>query len=299
MKLDVRIAFATIALALGACQGGLDSGGGGMPGMMGLPVQQPGPMGSGEMQGPTIGANGQAELTAPGATLAPNQSQFAVGDAPNGVKCPLFQQFTCTLAFNVPTPSPPPSPGQTPKPTPKPTPSPSPSPSASGSEDEDSGDAANASPTPPGTVTLQMEPLPKDVPAMTNPDPRALRVTPLVAIRLQSDTDFALNGMAAVQYTMPKTQILTRTFAIQLYNETALRGKRSDQYLATYGKYTAGDTTIDFTFATPRVTVKRGQIWLLALYGFQFPPGTTPTPAPDGSTPSPSPSASSAPTASP
>ena len=136
MKFDIRVAFATIALALGACQGGLDSGGGGMPGMMGPPVSQPGPMGTGGMQGPTIGANGQAELTVPGSTLAPNESQFAVGDGPNGVKCRLVQQFACTVSFNMPTPSPPPSPGSksTPKPTPSPTPSPSPS-ASSGSDD--------------------------------------------------------------------------------------------------------------------------------------------------------------------
>lgn len=300
MKFDVRIAFAAVVLALGACQGGLDSGGG-MPGMMGPPVQQPGPMGTGEMQGSSIGLNGQPTLTQPGATLAPNQSQFAIADAPNGVKCPLFQQYTCTLSFNIPTPSPAPSPGQTAKPTPSPTPTPSPNPSSSADDNsDDSGDTTTATPTPPGTITLQLEPLPKDVPAMTNPDPRALRITPLVAVRLQSDTDFSLNGTAAVNYVMPRQQIATRSFAIQLYNETAVRGKTSDQYLATYSKYGATDTTVWFNFATPRVTVKRGQIWLLALYGFQYPPGTTPTPSPTpAATGSPSPSPSPSPTPSP
>ncbi len=296
LKFDVRIAFATVALVLGACQGGLDSGGG-MPGMMGPPVQQPGPMGTGEMQGPTIGANGQPELTSPGATLAPNQSQFAVGDGPNGVKCPLFQQYTCTLSFNIPTPAPASSPGQTPRPTPTPTPTPAATASSNSDDSDDSSDSPNATPTPPGTITLQMEPLPKDVPSMTNPDPRLLRVTPLVAIRLQSDTDFALNGTAAVQYTIPKTQVSARSFAIQLYNETAVRGKRTDQYLATYTKYSATDTTVSFNFATPRVTVRRGQIWLLALYGYQYPPGSTPTPSPSpASSGSPSPSPNPSPT---
>jgi hypothetical protein len=301
MKFDIRVAFATIALVLGACQGGLDSGGGGMPGMMGPPVSQPGPMGTGGMQGPAIGANGQAELTVPGSTLAPNESQFAVGDAPNGVKCPVFQQFTCGLSFNMPTPTPQPSPGSksTPKPTPSPTPSPSPSASTSSDDSgDDTGDASSPSPTPPGTITLQMEPLPKDVPAMNNPDPRALRVTPLASIRLQSDTDFSLNGGASVEYSMPRQVVATRSFAIQLYNESAVRGKRTDQYVATYTKSTVGDTTVQFSFSTPRVTVKRGQIWLIALYGFQYPPGTTPTPSPDSSgsgSPSPSPNPSPTP----
>ena len=178
MKFDIRVAFAALALALGSCQG-LDSGGMGGGGMMGPPVSQPGPMGTGgDMQGPTIGANGQAELTQPGATLAPNQTQFAVADGPSGVKCPVVTLFGCTVSFNIPTPAPAAS-GATPTPKPTPTPTPTPSPSASDDSDDnsDSGDT-NASPTPPGTITLQMEPLPKDVPAMTNPDPRALRVTP-------------------------------------------------------------------------------------------------------------------------
>lgn len=308
MKCDVRVAFAAVALALAACQG-LDSGGmGGGGGMMGPPVSQPGPMGSGgDLQGPTIGSNGQAELTAPGATLAPNQTQFAVADGPNGVKCPIVTLFGCVVSFNIPPPTTPPSPGTTPKPTPTPTATPSPKPSASSSNDtDDSGDSGDASPspTPPGTIVLQMEPLPKDVPTMTNPDPRALRITPLVAIRLQSDTDFALNGNAAVTYTIPRVQMAGRSFAIQLYNEAALRGKRTDQFLATYTKSVVGDTTVQFTFPTPKVTVKRGQIWLLALYGMQFPPGTTPTPSPTPSAsgsagPSASPSPTPSPSASP
>jgi hypothetical protein len=305
MKLDLRVAFAAIAFSLAACQGGLDSGGGGMSGM-GPPVgQQPGAMGTpGDVEGSTIGPNGQAELTAPGATLAPNQAQFPVGDGPNGIKCPTVAQFGCTVSFNIPppTPAPTPGPGGKTKATPKPTPTPTPTPQPSASSDDES-DAATPSPTPPGTITLQMEPMPKDLPNMTQPDMRALRVTPIVAIRLQSDTDFSLNGNAAVTYVIPRTQFAGRSFAIQLYNEAAVRGKRTDQFLATYSKSTMGQNTVSFNFPTPKVTVKRGQIWLLALYGMQFPPGSTPTPSPAasaaGSPASASPSASPSPTPSP
>lgn len=296
IRFDVRVAFAVVALGLASCQGGLDSGMGGMG--MGPPVQQPGPMSTGEMLGSSIGANGQPELTAPGATLAPNQTQFPVAQGPSGVKCPVVMtQYTCTFSFNIPTPAPQAS-GATP--TPKPTPTPTATPSASASSDgsDDSGDSTDATPTPPGTMTLQLEPLPKDVPPMTNPDPRALRLTPLTAVRLQSDTDFPLTGTAAIVYTMPRQQIAGRSFAIQLYNETAVRGKRADQFLATYTKYSAGDTTVSFAFPTPHLTVRHGQVWLLALYGFQYPPGTTPTPSPSpsgSSSPSPSPSASPSP----
>ncbi len=76
-----------------------------------------------------------------------------------------------------------------------------------------------------------MEPLPRDVPSMTNPNPIFMHVTPLVAIRLQSNTDFDLNGAASVQYTLPAIQYNGRVFALQLYNESVVRGKRTDQLL--------------------------------------------------------------------
>jgi hypothetical protein len=284
-------AFAAIAIVLAACQGGFDSGTGGMPGEMGPPVGNPGPMGAspgepGEMQGPTTGPNGQPELSVPGATLPPNEAQYPVADGPNGMKCPQvslqLQQFNCSVSFNLPPPSPQPSPSGSSNPKAKATPTPTPTPTASSSDDDD--DTPTPSPTPPGTITVQTEPLPQDVPPMVHPDIRALRVTPIVAIRLQSDTDFSLNGWASVHYLLPRQQLPTRGFAIQLYNEGVLRGKRSDQFLATYNKYELQDDgNLQFTFPTPKLTVKRGQIWLLALYGLSYAPGTTPTPSPSPS----------------
>ncbi|MBV8491145.1 MAG: hypothetical protein JO199_11505, partial [Candidatus Eremiobacteraeota bacterium] len=156
------------------------------------------------------------------------------------------------------------------------------------------------SPSPPGTITLQMEGLPKDVPSMTNPDPRVLRVTPLMALRLQSDTDFSLNGFASASFTLPQSQFVGRSFSIQLYNEGVVRGKRNDQFLASYAIATTQGTTVQFSFPTPKVTVRRGQIWMLVLYGYQYPPGMTPTPSPSpgvSASPSTSASPSAAPTA--
>ena len=109
-------------LLLGSCQGsGLDSGMGGMK----PPVSNPGAIGANgmgggmgapisgsnnNMSGPTIGANGQAELANPGATLAPNEAQYAISQGPSGMKCPTVllysQQYGCNLAFNIPSPSP-------------------------------------------------------------------------------------------------------------------------------------------------------------------------------------------------
>jgi hypothetical protein len=145
---------------------------------------------------------------------------------------------------------------------------------------------------------MLVEPLPTDVPTMSNPDPRAMHIVPAVALRLQSDTNFALNGYASVSYTMPQQVVIGRTFAIQLYSESSLRGQRTDQYLATYTKSTMTNNTVQFAFPMPKVTVPRGQVWLLALYGMTFPSGTTPSPSPSPSSGA-SPSASGSPSPTP
>ncbi|MFZ0032893.1 MAG: hypothetical protein WAK84_13600 [Candidatus Cybelea sp.] len=315
MKFDARVVFAALALMLGSCQGsGLDSGMGGMGGEMAPPVSNPGSMSGGgmpgqgglnggngnQMAGPNVGMNGQEQLTNPGATLAPNEAQYPIGQGPTGMKCPLVQQFNqeynCTVAFNIPAASPGPSGSPGAKSTAPPTASPTPSPqqsSDSSDDSDDSSDTTTPTPTPAGMITLQVEPLPRDVPNMTNPNPMFMHVTPLVAIRLQSNMDFVLNGGTTVQYTLPAMQYSGRVFALQLYNESSLRGKRLDQILGTYQKFTTPtNNTVQFQFTVPKVSVRHTQIWLLAMYGAQVPPGSTPTPSP---TPSPTTSPSSSP----
>lgn len=310
MKCDARAVFAALALVLASCQGsGLDSG---MGGDITPPVSNPGSMSggginsgpgglnagmNGGMSGPTIGMNGQEELANPGATLAPNEAQYPIAQGPTGMKCPnvqLFnQEYSCSVAFNIPAPSPSPSgsPGATAKPTASPTPSPSPTASSDDSDDDD--DTPSPSPSPGGMITLQVEPLPKDVPSMVNPNPVFMRITPLMAIRLQSSMDFALDGGTTLQYTLPAVQFSGRVFALQLFNETTLRGKRTDQIIGNYAKWTSPENnTVEFTFNVPKVFVRHTQVWLLALYGAQLPPGTTPTPSPS---PSPTTSPSSSP----
>lgn len=309
MRFDARAAFAALALLLGSCQGaGLDSG---MGGEMSPPVSQPGSMNGGigsnggmsgglgnQIAGPNVGPNGQEELANPGATLAPNEAQYPIGQGPSGMKCAMVQEYsqeyTCTIAFNMPTP-PPPGSKSTVAPTASPTPTPQPTASSDSDDSDDSSDGATPTPTPAGMITVQMEPLPKDMPNMTNPNPLFMHVTPLVAIRLQSNMDFTLNGGTSVQYTLPAMQYTGRVFALQLYNETTLRGKRVDQFIlgSSYQKYTTPQAnTIGFKFDVPKVMVRHSQVWLIALYGAQVPPGTTPTP-------SPTPAASASPSASP
>jgi hypothetical protein len=306
MRCDSRVVFFALALSLASCQGsGLDSGMGGM-GDMGPPVTQGGNIGGGlpnqmgggmqgAMAGPSTGPNGQEQL-APnvGATLAPNVAQYPLAQGASGMKCPNVTQFNtqygCTLAFNIPAPSG----SSSPKPTASPTPTPQPT--ASSEDDSDDSDASPTATPGGGTMTLQVEPLPKDVPTMNNPNPLLLRVAPIVAVRLQSNTDFTLNGGASVQYTLPSVQYTNRTFVLQLFNETTFRGKRTDQYIGSYAKYTTPqNNTVNFAFTLPRgVSVRHTQVWLLALYGAMLPPGSTPTPSASPS-PSPASSASSSP----
>jgi hypothetical protein len=266
---------------------------GGMPGNGGING-----LGNNQMAGPNVGANGQEELTNPGATLAPNEAQYPIGQGPNGMKCPVVQQFNqqynCTLAFNMPTPAPKGSPGANSSAAPTASPSPTPQPSSSSdSDDSDDSDSATPTPSPAGMMTLQVESLPHDVPNMSNPNPLFMHITPVVAIRLQSNTDFVLNGGASTQYTLPPLQYTGRVFALQLFNETVMRGKRMDQLIASYQKFTTPTSnTVQFAFNVPKVTVRHTQIWLLALYGAQIPPGTTPTPSP---TPSPTTSPAASP----
>jgi hypothetical protein len=314
MRFDARAVFAASALILASCQGsGFDSG---MGGEMSPPVSQPGSMNGGgmpgnmggmngglgsnnQLAGPNVGPNGQEQLANPGATLAPNEAQYPIAQGPTGMKCPMVQEFSqdysCSLSFNMPTPSPSGSPGSksTAAPTASPTPTPKPTASSdSDDSDDDSSDSPTPTPTPAGMITLQVEPLPHDVPNMTNPNPVWMHITPLVAVRLQSNMDFTLNGGTSVQYVLPAMQYTGRVFGLQLYNETTLRGKRTDQFIpgASYQKYTTPDSnTIVFTFNVPKVSVRHTQVWLLAMYGAQIPPGTTPTPSPTpASTTSPS-----------
>jgi len=233
--------------------------------------------------GPTAGPNGVAELANPGATLAPNQAQYPVANGPSGLKCPPIvlqgQTYACGFSFNIP-------------------PSPSPTPSGSPASDATSAPTPSPTPTPPGTITLQAEAMPADVPNMTQPDTSALRISPILAIRFQSDTSFQMNGTAVAAYTLPRAQFANRRFALQLYNEsfprTAAGPKRTDIFLVGYAKpvVDSDDSMLSFTFSLPKTTVRSAQIWLIVLYGLTYPPTPTPSASP---LPSISPTASPSP----
>ncbi len=301
---------AGFALALTACQGGF--GGTSAPGVN--PPVNPPPAGA---LGPATIAPAPSPTGSPGIPPGSTAS-YAFKGAAQGFQCPQVDGFTCFIRLNMPQPSPSPSPSSgsstgrpsatpspTPSPTPTPTPSPSPAPSGSGIPSA----APSAVPTGAGPqITLTLEALPKNAPAMLNPDPKAVATDALLAVRLHADADIALHGRASADFTLPKEQIGGRGFAIQLFHESLDRHKRVvETYLGSYAKSTLKGTTLHFDLALPQITVKKNEVWLFVLYGDERPSATSaasPSPgassagsaAPSGS---PQPTPSAAPTASP
>lgn len=138
-------------------------------------------------------------------------------------------------------------------------------------------------------MTIKLDALPKDAPAMTNPDPKAVATTALLAVRMTVDADVAINGAASADFTLPQEQIGGRGFAVQLFEETHRKKKVIDHYLGSYAQSTLSGTTLHFALTSPAVTVKKGETWLLVLYGDERPSASA-SPMPSGS-PAVSPSA--------
>ncbi len=276
---------AGFALALAACQGGF--GGTSSPGVN--PPVNPPPAGA---LGPATVAPLPSPSGSPGIPPGSTAS-YAFATAPQGFQCPQVDGFTCFIRLNVPQPSPSPSPSSgtsaarssaTPSPTPSPTPTPSPSPAPSGSGLPSA--VPSAVPAAAGPqITLALEALPKKVPAMVDPDPKAVATDPLLAVRLHANADIALHGRASADFTLPKEQVGGRGFAIQLFHESTDRHKKvTETYLGSYAKSTLKGTTLHFDLALPQITVKKNEVWLFVLYGDERPSATgTASPSPGAS----------------
>ncbi len=133
---------------------------------------------------------------------------------------------------------------------------------------------------------------------MVHPDTKSAGTVALVALRLRTTADTTLSGGARIAYTLPKAQIAGRGFAVQLFEETQQKKKAIDTFIGTYDRSTMQGTTLTFSFVTPKLLVKKGETWLLVLYGDERPthaspsPGASPSSSP-GVSPAPSPAASS------
>lgn len=281
MNRTIFILAIAASLVLAACSGDYSSGGN-------TNITPPVQAGA---QNPALAASPNVHPS--GATPTPsappgNTATYSLAEAPNGIRCPEVDGYSCILRLNVPAPTPTPKGHATASPTPTPTPSPAPSGSPS------------PSPSPTPAVTLSLESKPRDVPAMASPPSGAVSTTALVALRTSMNQDTAFHGSASIEFMLPQDQIGARTFAVELFHETLERhNRRNDAFIGSYSRATINGSTVTFSITPPQVTTKQGETWLLVLYASDMPsatasPHASPSASP-GATSSPAPSPSTSP----
>jgi hypothetical protein len=154
---------------------------------------------------------------------------------------------------------------------------------------------ASPTPTPSGpSVTLRVEALPKDAPPMYHTPVNTINVTPLIMAHLTPNQDFVLDGPAVAQFTLPADQAEHRGFAVQLFEETTNKKKKTSyRPIWTFDKSTLKDDTLTFEFTPPKMTIPKNTTYVVVLFGDT----KKETPAPSGS-PSASPSSNASPSSS-
>lgn len=271
--------------------------GGNLPPMGGTPV-------------PEVDKNGLPV----GGTPLPSQSPgaqsgaatYPIADAQKGFACPpMAEGYACVLSFNLPSPTP--APSASPKdakgkakatisPTASPTPSPTPTPTATPSAAPSGSASASPKPTPtPASITLTAQAPPKDAPKMVHVPASTLDTVALVMVQLTTNSDFSLDGWANAQFTLPKSEVDGRGFALQLFLVNKHKKGVSYKPIWTFDKSTLSDTTLAFSFPTPKMKIAKGSTYMLVLYGDDK---SSASAAPSGS-PSASPTVSPAGSASP
>lgn len=262
-----------------------------MPQQGGIP-----PVGEGTPMQP-VGPNGlpMNQMTPPPPTPGPvGTASYPIADAQKGFTCPQSSDgYACKLSFNLPPPTPAPSPGAknakskkaataspSPSPSPSPTPSPSPSSTASASASGKPSSTPSASPTPP-TITLTVQAPPKDAPQMVHVPANTLDTVALMMVQLSTSGDFPLDGWVNAEFTLPKSQIEDRGFAVQLFQVSQHHKSATYKPIWTFDKSVLNDSTLTFSFQPPKMTIGKGSTYTLVLYGDDK--STVPSPSPSGS----------------
>lgn len=138
----------------------------------------------------------------------------------------------------------------------------------------------------------------------------SLDTVALLMVQLTPGGDLPLDGWANAQFTLPKSQVDGRGFAVQLFQENKNKSGVSYKPIWTFDKSKLNDTTLTFSFHPPKMKIAKGSTYMLVLYGDARqnaspsptpsallgppgPPGLTAPPSPTppaGVTPAPSPS---------
>lgn len=294
------LALAAIA-ALAACSGNFSTGTSTPQSEPGLPpVNQGTPLPQTDANGLPIGA--PAPSMSPGAVAS---ASYPIDDAKKGFTCPqTVDGYACTLSLNLPEPTPKPSGSPKSKPTASPTPTPTPTPTATPSPAASGHGSASPSPSPtPATITLTAQAAPKDAPKMVHIPANTLNTVALMLVQLTTNADLPVDGWASAQFTLPKSEVDGRGFALQLFQVNKGKHNRVDyKALWTLDKSTLSDTTLTFSFKPPKTKIAKGSTYTLVLYGDQktASPSSAPSAAASASpapslTPPASPSPSSTP----
>lgn len=130
-----------------------------------------------------------------------------------------------------------------------------------------------------------------------------LDTVPLMMVHLTPSGVMTLDGWAQADFTLPKSEIGERGFAVQLFRANVGKKKTTYDPIWTFDKSTLKDTTLTFSFAPPKTELPKRSTFVLVLYGDDKSKSSSPAPVPTGSAPasaapasaSPSPAASGAP----
>lgn len=127
------------------------------------------------------------------------------------------------------------------------------------------------------------------------------KVNALMAVTITTSADFPLDGLAIATFNLPKEQIANRGFALQLFLQRMQGKTKVYAPVLSLDKSSLQKNTLIFGFTPPKMTVTKGNTYVLVLYGDDIgTPGASPTSsATPNSTASPSSTASPASSATP
>lgn len=96
---------------------------------------------------------------------------------------------------------------------------------------------------------------------------KTLDVVPLMLVTLKTNADFPLKGDAVAEFTLPKSQISGRGFALQLFSVVTQKKHTTYKPLWTFARSVLDKTTLTFRFAEPKTTIAKNAAYALVLYG--------------------------------